>query len=129
MSLTILYLDDEAELLTIFELMFSADYDIRTVDNPADALRMLSDCPAEIIISDQMMTRMNGTEFLRLAAGLCPESIRILLTGHAAVGDVLGEMTSGVINIFIPKPWTASQMQGFLTLAQNTLMRRTGTKK
>lgn len=129
MSLTILYVDDETELLTIFELMFGDDYDIRISDNPADALRMLSDCPADVIISDQMMPHMSGTEFLRLSAGLCPESFRIMLTGYAAVGDVFGEIASGLTNVFIPKPWNASQMKGFLMLAENTLARRSDAKK
>ena len=129
MSLTILYVDDEAELLTIFELMFGDDYEIRTSDNPVDALRILSDCPADIIISDQMMPHMNGTEFLRMAARLCPEAFRIMLTGNAAVGDVFAEIANGVINIFIPKPWNASQMKGFLMMAENTLAQRSNAKK
>jgi DNA-binding NtrC family response regulator len=124
MSLTILYVDDETELLTIFELTFRDDFHIKTSNNPVEALRMLSDCPADIIISDQMMPQMNGTEFLRLAARLCPASFRIMLTGNAAVGDVFGEIASGVINIFIPKPWNASRMKGFLMMAENTLARR-----
>lgn len=128
MSLVILYVDDETDLLTIFELMFKDDYDIRTFDNPIDALRMLSDCPADIIISDQMMPQMSGTEFLRKAARLCPDGFRIMLTGNAAVGDVFAEIASGVINIFIPKPWNAPQMQGFLMLASNTLRRRNSSK-
>ena len=129
MSLTILYVDDETELLTIFELMFGDDYEIRTFDNPVDALRMLADCPADIIISDQMMPQMNGTEFLRMAARLWPEAFRIMLTGNAAVGDVFAEIASGVINVFIPKPWNVSQMRGFLMMAANTLARRSDIKR
>jgi response regulator RpfG family c-di-GMP phosphodiesterase len=129
MSLTILYVDDETELLTIFELMFRDEYNIRICDNPIDALRMLSDCPADIISSDQMMPQMNGTEFLRMAARLCPEGFRIMLTGNAAVGDVFAEIASGVINIFIPKPWSEPQMKGFLMMAENTMARRSGAKK
>ena len=129
MSLMILYVDNETELLTIFELTFRDDYHIKTSNNPIDALQMLSDCPAEIIISDQMMPQMNGTEFLRMAARLCPEAFRIMLTGNAAVGDVFSEIASGVINIFIPKPWNESQMKGFLMLAENTLTRRSNSEK
>jgi response regulator RpfG family c-di-GMP phosphodiesterase len=124
MSLTILYVDDEPELLTIFKLTFGDDYNIKTFDDPLDAMRMLADYPADIIISDQMMPQMHGTEFLRMATRLCPEAFRIMLTGNAAVGDVFGEIASGVINIFIPKPWNASQMKGFLMMAENTLARR-----
>lgn len=129
MSLTILYVDDETELLTIFELMFGSDYHIKTSDNPVKALRLLADYPADIIISDQMMPQMNGTEFLRMAARLCPQGFRIMLTGNAAVGDVFSEIANGVINIFIPKPWNPSQMKGFLMMAEKTLARRSDTKR
>jgi DNA-binding NtrC family response regulator len=129
MGLTILYVDDETELLTIFKLMFGDDYDIRTFDNPADALRALADCQVDIIISDQVMPQMNGTEFLRIAARLYPKSFRIMLTGNAAVGDVFSEIASGVINVFIPKPWNKSQMKGFLVMAENTLARRSDPKR
>lgn len=129
MRLTILYVDDETELLTIFALMFGDDYEIQTSDSPVEALRMLADCPADIIISDQMMPQMNGTEFLRLAARSCPEAFRIMLTGNTSVGNVVGEMASGIINIFIPKPWNVAQMKGFLLMAGNTLARRSNSKR
>jgi DNA-binding NtrC family response regulator len=129
MRLRILYVDDETELLTIFALMFGDDYDIQTSDNPVEALRMLANCPADLIISDQMMPQMNGTEFLRLAARLCPEAFRIMLTGNTSVGNVVGEMASGIINIFIPKPWNVAQMKGFLLMAGNTLARRSNSKR
>ena len=129
MNLTILYVDDESELLTIFELMFGGDYNIKTSDNPIDALRMLAECPADIIISDQMMPQMSGTEFLRMTARLCPDAFRIMLTGNAIVGDVFAEIASGIINIFIPKPWSDVQMKGFLTMAETTLARRSNTKR
>lgn len=129
MSLTILYVDDQTELLTIFKLMFGDDYEIRICDNPADALRMLSESPVDIIISDQSMPEMSGTQFLRLATKLCPNSFRIMLTGYAAVGDVVGEIASGIINIFIPKPWSETQLRGFLMMAENTLARRPNSKR
>ena len=128
MSLTVLYVEDETELLTIFDLMFGDEYDIRITDNPLDALRMLLEHPADIIISDQSMPQMNGTEFLREAAKLCPDSFRIMITGYDTVGGVFEEIANGIIHVFIPKPWTKPQMQGFLQLARNTLSRRDGAK-
>ena len=34
-----------------------------------------------------------------------------MLTGYAVVGDVFGEVTNGLINIFIVKPWEETQMR------------------
>lgn len=53
---------------------------------------MLAECAADLIISDQIMPEIDGTDFLREAALVCPGSVRILLSGYISLGDVLGEV-------------------------------------
>jgi FixJ family two-component response regulator len=72
---------------------------------------MLSECAADIIITDQSMPEISGSQFLREAVEKCPDSFRIMLTGYSVVGDVFGDVTSGLINIFIVKPWKEEQMR------------------
>lgn len=116
---TVFYLDDDASQLDLFREMFGAEYDVRTADAPGEARLMLAECPAEIIISDQLMPGVKGTEFLREAARLCPASCRVLLTGAVAVGEVLPEVGAGVVHIFQPKPWTESEMRRTLDRAES----------
>ena len=91
-------------LLETFEETFARDYDVLTAMTLFEARHILSRCP-DIIISDQSMPEISGTDFLREAMKLCPASFRILLTGHVGVLDVMGEVTSGVVQVFIAKPW------------------------
>ncbi|HEX8495184.1 MAG TPA: response regulator [Pyrinomonadaceae bacterium] len=124
MQRTVFYFDDEASLLDVFREMFSDQYDVRTAATLSEARRVLAECSAEIIISDQSMPEIDGTEFLREAAAMCPESFRILLTGQVSVGDVLEEVSTGIIHLFETKPWREERMREILDRASTVLDRR-----
>lgn len=114
---SVFYFDDEPTLLDLFEQMFGGEYDVRTATALADARRMLSERPADIVISDQQMPEIAGTDFLSETAKLYPASYRVMLTGSMHVGDALSEIASGTVQLFIPKPWTKQTMQQMLELA------------
>jgi DNA-binding NtrC family response regulator len=127
--LVILYLDDDATQLEVFRELFAGRYDVRTAATPAEARAALAGCTPEVIISDQRMPEIEGTEFLREAARRCPESFRVLLTGALTVGSVLPEVASGVINLFLPKPWTSEEMGAALERAAASLDLRRKTQR
>jgi DNA-binding NtrC family response regulator len=120
---SVLYFDDEAVLLDVFKDMFRHEYDVWTASTLSEARAALSAHP-DIIISDQSMPEISGTDFLREAMNLSPRSFRILLTGYGQVGDVVPEIISGVIQLFIKKPWAESEMSEALKRAVLTLNRR-----
>ncbi len=110
MKLSILYLDDEAQCLNVFQETFKIDYDVRTATTSTEAHILLSERPAEIVISDQYMPEISGTEFLRAVAEKHPESCRVLLTGNTLVGTVMREIADGIVHLFVTKPWTEQSM-------------------
>ncbi len=114
---SVFYFDDEPALLDLFEQMFGREYDVRTATALAEARRILFERPADIVISDQQMPEINGTDFLSETAKLYPASYRVMLTGSMHVGDALSEIASGTVQLFIPKPWTKQTMQQMLELA------------
>lgn len=117
MKRSILYLDDEAQSLALFQEMFATEYDVRTATTPFEARRMLSERPPDIIISDQKMPEISGTQFLAEAAKEYPLSYRVLLTGSMLTGEALPEIMSGIVQLFIPKPWTEQSMREMLERA------------
>jgi DNA-binding NtrC family response regulator len=117
---SVLYFDDEDVLLEVFAEMFREKYDVRTASTLDDARQALSEHP-DIIISDWSMPEISGTEFLREAAKLSPNSFRILLTGYAQVGDVFSEIATGLIQLFIKKPWVEAELRVALERAALTL--------
>jgi DNA-binding NtrC family response regulator len=114
---TIFYFDDEAACLRLFQESFGREYAVRTASTLAEARRMLAEQPADIIISDQSMPEIKGTDFLYEVAATHPSSYRVLLTGSIHLGGVLPEMGAGLIHLFITKPWTERDMQQMLERA------------
>lgn len=117
MKRTILYLDDDAACLNLLRDTLGEDYEVRTASTHVEARRLLSLSRADIVISDQLMPDIKGAEFLREIAEQYPESFRVLLTGGDTVGNLLREISSGVINFFLTKPWTEQDMRRMLELA------------
>jgi DNA-binding NtrC family response regulator len=127
MKRTILYIDDEAGCLNLFQETFDGEYDVRTATTLTAARRMLAERPADIIISDQSMPEAKGTDFLNEVAVTHPSSYRVLLTGSIHFGEVIREVGAGIIHLFVPKPWTEQDMRRMLERASlHGEMRRRG---
>lgn len=117
MKRTILYFDDDASCLEVFESIFRDEYDVLTATELADARRKLQKCPFEIVISDQRMPEISGTEFLAEVAQICPKSFRVMVTGSMTVGEAIPEISSGIVHLFVSKPWEEQSMREMLERA------------
>ncbi|HZT58996.1 MAG TPA: response regulator [Pyrinomonadaceae bacterium] len=109
-KLSILYFDDDPACLEVFREMFARDHDVTTAATLAEARRALDESAFDVIISDLSMPEISGTAFLRETARTHPESFRVMLTGSAFVGELMGEIAAGVAEFFVPKPWNALTM-------------------
>lgn len=117
MKRTILYLDDESACVDVFRDMFGDEFDVRTATTPGDARRALAERAADIVISDQRMPDINGTEFLREISESYPASFRVMLTGSATLCDIVREVRAGIVNLLVAKPWTEQGMRQTLARA------------
>jgi DNA-binding NtrC family response regulator len=114
---SIFYFDDEEQSLDLFREIFGAEYDVRVAATLSEARRMLRERPADVIISDQNMPEISGTEFLAEATKEYPRSYRVMLTGSMLAGEAMPEILSGIAQFFIPKPWTEEEMRHALERA------------
>jgi DNA-binding NtrC family response regulator len=110
MKWSILYFDEDLVLLDIFEEMFRREYEVRTVATLSRARQLLSETPFDIIISDLSMPEISGVDFLREVARKYSSSIRVLVTDYATAGDMLPEISNGVVQFFLAKPWREEEM-------------------
>ena len=111
---TILYVDDETINLQLFRLTFQSEFEIKTVDTPAEALAQLADNDYAIIISDMKMPKMTGIEFLTQARQLRPQSYRILVTGLLEDEIIETAIKDGVVDSIVHKPWLKTDFTSVL---------------
>ena len=103
---TLMLVDDERNILSsLTRLLRREGYHILTAESPAEAFRKLAVEPAQVIISDQRMPEMSGTEFLSRVRQLYPDTIRMVLTGYTDLESVTGAINRGAIYKFLTKPW------------------------
>ena len=103
---TLLLVDDEPNILSsISRLLRLEGYTILTANSPAEAFEKLAKHPAQVVISDQRMPDMSGTEFLSRVRQLYPNTIRMVLTGYTDLDAVTGAINRGAIYKFLTKPW------------------------
>ena len=105
MQYTILIVDDEpliTEILT--EVLSREPYVILTAGSAEDALRLLDQRQMDVIISDEKMPGMSGSEFLAVVRKKYPDTIRIILTGHGSLESAIRAINEGQIYRFFTKP-------------------------
>lgn len=117
MKRAIFYIDDEVGCLNLFQETFGGENDVRTATTLAEARRALAERTADIVISDQSMPEITGTDFLSEVAVTHPPSYRVLLTGSIGFAQVMPEIGAGIIHFFAPKPWTQQDMRQMLERA------------
>jgi type II secretory ATPase GspE/PulE/Tfp pilus assembly ATPase PilB-like protein/DNA-binding response OmpR family regulator len=114
----ILLLDDEANVLSALKRVFRQEnYDVVTCQSPLQALELLNRESFNLIISDYMMSGMNGGEVLKKVRASYPAMIRIMLTGHADVNAVVSAVKTGAVYKFILKPWNDDDLRVTVALA------------
>ncbi len=101
----VLCVDDEPGLLRSLRWLLRGRYEVAVADSGLDGLALLSAENFDVIISDQRMPGMTGTEFLERARKVSPRSIRLLLTGYSDYNAVLSSVNDSEVFRFISKPW------------------------
>ncbi len=101
----ILYVDDEESNLRIFKMTFKRDYDIFTAISGLEAIEVLKHNPIQLIVTDQKMPEMTGTEFLEKTLPDHPDVIRIILTGFSDIEAIVRAVNKANIYKYVTKPW------------------------
>jgi diguanylate cyclase (GGDEF)-like protein len=103
---TVLIVDDEASVVSALKRLLRRDgYRIITAGSAREGLELLATQSVEVILSDQRMPGMSGTEFLSRVKDLYPQTIRIILSGYTELESVIDAINRGAIYRFFTKPW------------------------
>jgi len=101
----VLIVDDEPRVLDSLEAILAAEFRVLRAGGGPDALEVLAREPVAVIVTDQRMPGMTGTELLRRSHELQPDALRIVLTAYTDVDSLMDAVNTGRIYHFVPKPW------------------------
>lgn len=103
---TLLIVDDEPGVLNaLVRALRPEGYRVLTAASGQEALELLALNRVQVIISDQRLPGMTGTELLGKVKALHPDTIRIALTGYTDLRVVIEAVNRGAIYKFLTKPW------------------------
>ncbi|WP_305042919.1 EAL domain-containing protein [Geoalkalibacter sp.] len=112
---TLLLVDDEPHTLSALRrLLLDEDYRILTAYSAQEGLALLAQNKVHVILTDQRMPGMTGTEFLGRVKALHPDTVRIILSGYADLDTVVRSVNEGALYKFLGKPWDDDQLRGHI---------------
>jgi two-component system, probable response regulator PhcQ len=123
----VLIVDDEQSTRKLMkEALGMEPYELLIADSAEKALQIFKNTAVDVVISDEMMPGMPGSEFLALVRRKYPETIRMILTGHASIDSAIRAINEGQIYHFFTKPCRIYDLAVSIrkALQQKELMKR-----
>ncbi|XZF13419.1 response regulator [Chitinophagaceae bacterium MMS25-I14] len=128
-KIKILYVDDEMNNLISFKATFRIKYDVLTAISADEAIKLLDKNDVHVIITDQRMPGMTGTEFLESILVTHSDIMRILLTGYADINAVIDAVNKGKIFHYLSKPWNEEELDATIQRAYEAYLKRREEKE
>ncbi len=102
---TILLVDDDHFLLEgLLITLRNQPHHVLTANSAAEGLERLSQESVDVVVADEVMPGMCGSEFLAIVARRYPDTVSITLTGQATVAAAARAINEGRIFHFLQKP-------------------------
>jgi len=126
MGYTILVVDDERASLRMLERLLRKEYRVLTAASGEEALDVLRQEPGDValIITDQRMPGMSGTDLLRATLETHTDTTRIILTGYSEMEALVDAVNTSHIYKFLSKPWEPADLRVVVRDALHERQRR-----
>ena len=106
MSNKVLLVDDDRHIIDALKRALRHEpYEILSANSAENALNIMAGEHVDAVVSDEKMPGMSGSEFLAAVCREYPDTIRIILTGHATLEVAIRAINEGEIYRFFTKPW------------------------
>jgi signal transduction histidine kinase len=107
----LLIVDDEPEVLSSLRSLFRREFKVLTAERADQALDILRlGTEVHVVITDQRMPGMTGTELLSKVREEFPDVIRLMMTGYSDVNSVVNAVNEGNVYRYIGKPWDPEEL-------------------
>lgn len=102
---SVLIVDDEPDVLFSLTGLLRRDFQVFTAQSGAEAMNVMAEQDVHVIMTDQRMPKMTGTELMGRVRAEHPDAVRIIFTGYADTRAVVDAINSGELYRYISKPW------------------------
>jgi len=111
MEQKILFVDDDANILAAFRRHLRKRFHFDTALGPEEGLKaVVEKGPYAVVVSDLRMPKMDGIEFLTHVKEIAPDTVRMMLTGHADLHNTIEAVNEGNIFRFLTKPCPVDEL-------------------
>jgi len=107
----VLVVDDEPDILRAFAFNYGDDFQVLTAESGARGLALLETHEPAVIVADQRMPAMSGTDFLERSMVLRPDAVRIILTGYTDIDAIVQAINRSRIYRYVTKPWESEELR------------------
>ncbi len=101
---TVLVVDDEQTIVQLLNEVLMPEYEVLTANDGQEALALLKRHKVDVIITDQRMPRMSGTQLLEHSLSINPKIVKIILSAYTDTVDILSAINVCRINHYLVKP-------------------------
>ena len=114
---TLLVVDDQEGVIAAVVELFRGRYQVLGAHNVEEALEILRHGGVAVVMADQRMPRVSGSELLAQIARFDPDVTRILMTGYPDIDAVMQAINQGKIYYYVAKPWDPSELEAIIDKA------------
>ena len=97
--------DDSLVASSLARMLRLKKFDVSICPDPKKALELCDKRQFDLIITDQKMPVMTGTEFAAIAKDRQPNACTLLISGYIGEKDAAAALENDHINRFVSKPW------------------------
>lgn len=111
MTHTVLLVDDDPLVIEgLKRALHKESYETLSAFSAQDAFEILALNKVDVVVSDELMPGMHGSDFLGVVCNKYPETIRIILTGHPNLETALRSINKGHVYRFLIKPCSGVEL-------------------
>jgi diguanylate cyclase (GGDEF)-like protein/PAS domain S-box-containing protein len=112
---TLLIIDNQCHLgKTLTRVLRPDEYRILLAENVTQAFELLATQHVGVVICDQRMPQMSGTEFLIRVKELHPNTVRMVLSDYTDMKTTTEAVDLGTAYKFLTKPWNDEVLRGVI---------------
>jgi len=113
----LLVVDDHEAIIASIEELFHGRYQVLSARHVNEALALLARGGIGVVMADQRMPEVSGSELLAQVASLAPDVTRILMTAYPDIDAVMQAINQGKIYYYVSKPWEAVELEAIIDKA------------